>query len=100
MLLSAGDVIIHRFKWQKVWSHPPPEENLRVRGIAWRNDEKLIAIGYNNGFVVLLDIENREEIYSYNLESDITCMHWTNLVKSIIPEIEEEQLVRMILYVY
>lgn len=71
-------MIIHRFKWQKVWSHPPPEENLRVRAIAWRNDEKMLAIGYSNGLITLLDIENHEEIFSLRLTGDITFMCWTN----------------------
>lgn len=71
-------MIIHRFKWQKVWSHPAPEESLRVRAIAWRNDEKMLAIGYSNGLITLLDIENHEEIFTLRLSGDITCMCWTN----------------------
>lgn len=78
VFIFLGDVIIHRFKWQKVWSHPAPEENVRVRAIAWRNDEKMLAIGYSNGLITLLDIENHEEIFSLQLSGDITCMSWTN----------------------
>ncbi|XP_063707416.1 anaphase-promoting complex subunit 4 [Culicoides brevitarsis] len=81
---TKGDIIIHRFKWQKVWTFPAPSDNLVPRTIAWRNDEKLIAVGYNNGLVVLLDIENKEEIYSFHLNCDITCMIWTNCRKPII----------------
>ena len=40
-----GEVMIQRLKWQKVWTLPPPEEGLLVRSIAWRSDEKIIAIG-------------------------------------------------------
>lgn len=87
----VGDIIIHRFKWQKVWSFPAPAENLKTRTISWRNDEKLIAVGYNNGLVVLLDIENKEEVYSFNLNCDISCMIWTNCAKPILnPEDEDD----------
>lgn len=79
-----GDIIIHRFKWQKVWSFPAPAENLKARSISWRNDEKLIAVGYNNGLVVLLDIENKEEVYTCNLNCDISCMIWTNCSKPVL----------------
>lgn len=79
-----GDIIIHRFKWQKVWSFPAPTENLKARSISWRNDEKLIAVGYNNGLVVLLDIENKEEVHTFNLHCDISCMIWTNCSKPVL----------------
>lgn len=79
-----GDIIIHRFKWQKVWSFPAPTENLKARTISWRNDEKLIAVGYNNGLVVLLDIENKEEVHTFNLNCDISCMIWTNCSKPVL----------------
>lgn len=36
---------MQRLNWQKIWSHSPPEKDLKVRGIAWRFDEKVIAIG-------------------------------------------------------
>lgn len=33
--------------------------------------------GYNSGLVVLLDIGSQHEIYSFNLNSDITSFGWT-----------------------
>jgi len=39
-------VIVYRINWQKIWLHAPIQENLLVRGLAWRPDEKIIAIGF------------------------------------------------------
>lgn len=88
--------MIQRLKWQKVWTLSPPEEGLQVRSIAWRSDEKIIAIGtvkyptgflihlhqfnllaYNNGLVLLTDIENNEELHSFKLNQDIKMLCWT-----------------------
>ena len=78
---DKGEIIVHRLKWQKVWQHSPPEEGLKVRGIAWRPLEKVIAIAYNNGIVQLLNLENQNEIHSFNIQSDIDCMNWTHNTK-------------------
>uniref|UniRef100_A0A182JMB5 Uncharacterized protein n=1 Tax=Anopheles atroparvus TaxID=41427 RepID=A0A182JMB5_ANOAO len=74
---EKGEVVLQRLKWQKVWQLSPPEEGLKVRGIAWRPWEKLIAIGYSNGTVLLINIETKEEVHSFSVEADITCMSWT-----------------------
>uniref|UniRef100_A0A336MQA3 Anaphase-promoting complex subunit 4 n=1 Tax=Culicoides sonorensis TaxID=179676 RepID=A0A336MQA3_CULSO len=89
---TKGDVIIHRFKWQKVWSYQAPSENLKARSIAWRNDEKMIAVGYNNGLIVLLDIENKEEVYTLNMECSVSCMLWTNCSNPIITHEESDSI--------
>ncbi|XP_053698159.1 anaphase-promoting complex subunit 4 [Sabethes cyaneus] len=80
---DKGEVILHRLKWQKVWQLSPPEEGLRVRAIAWRPLEKVMAIAYSNGTVLLINIENKEEIYSFNVKSDITCLNWTENTSEI-----------------
>ncbi|XP_055523633.1 anaphase-promoting complex subunit 4 [Wyeomyia smithii] len=80
---DKGEVILHRLKWQKVWQLSPPEEGLRVRAIAWRPLEKVMAIAYSNGTVLLINIENKEEIYSFNVKSDITCLSWTENTSEI-----------------
>ncbi|XP_050071873.1 anaphase-promoting complex subunit 4 [Anopheles maculipalpis] len=74
---EKGEVLLHRLKWQKVWQLGPPEEGLKVRGIAWRPCEKFIAVGYSNGTVLLIDLETREEIHSFTVNTDITCLCWT-----------------------
>ncbi|XP_058130393.1 anaphase-promoting complex subunit 4 [Anopheles ziemanni] len=74
---EKGEVLLQRLKWQKVWQLPPPEEGLKVREIAWRPWEKLIAIGYNNGTILLINIETKEEVYRFSVDADISCMSWT-----------------------
>ncbi|XP_062535829.1 anaphase-promoting complex subunit 4 isoform X2 [Armigeres subalbatus] len=80
---DKGEVILHRLKWQKVWQLSPPEEGLRVRGIAWRPLDKVMAIAYSNGTIILINIENKEEIYNFNIKSDISCMSLTENDKEI-----------------
>uniref|UniRef100_A0A182VQ87 Anaphase-promoting complex subunit 4 n=1 Tax=Anopheles minimus TaxID=112268 RepID=A0A182VQ87_9DIPT len=75
---EKGEVFLHRLKWQKVWQLSPPEDGLKVRGIAWRPCEKFIAIGYSNGTVLLIDLETKEEIHSFSIKTDITCLNWTD----------------------
>lgn len=90
--------MVHRLNCQKLWIHPPPHDCDRVRGIDWRPDEKIIAIGYSNGFVVLLDIENQQEVHSFKLDSDITCLSWTQNSKEMIDNNEKNNLIVNIIY--
>ncbi|XP_035780813.1 anaphase-promoting complex subunit 4-like [Anopheles albimanus] len=78
---DKGEVILQRLKWQKVWQLLPPEEGLKVRGIAWRPGESLIAIGYSNGTILQLDIETKDVVHSFSVQSDISCMNWTDTVE-------------------
>ncbi|KAG4075627.1 hypothetical protein HA402_003452 [Bradysia odoriphaga] len=80
---DKGEVIIRRLNFQRIWTHPPPRDGVKVRGIDFRPDEKIIAIGYSTGLVILLDIGSQHEIYSFNLKSDITCFGWTQNSKEI-----------------
>ena len=88
----TGEVIVHRLHWQKLWIHPPPTESDRVRGIDWRPDEKIIAIGYSSGLVLLLDIENEHEIHAFKLGADITCLGWTQNSTEITDETLQDNL--------
>ena len=57
---------------------PAPEEKLLIRSIAWRMDEKILGIAYNNGLVTLVDIESKEDIHSFEVkDSDIRSICWT-----------------------
>lgn len=71
-----GEVALHRLTWQKVWSFPPPSEGLSVKGMAWRPDGKVIAIGYNNGEILLVDVENKEVLHSTQTQKEVTCISW------------------------
>uniref|UniRef100_A0A182K3T0 Anaphase-promoting complex subunit 4 n=1 Tax=Anopheles christyi TaxID=43041 RepID=A0A182K3T0_9DIPT len=80
---EKGEVLLHRLKWQKVWQLSPPEEGLKVRGLAWRPCEKFIAIGYSNGTILLVDLETKEEIHNFSVNQDITCLSWTENIDEI-----------------
>ncbi|XP_049835951.1 anaphase-promoting complex subunit 4-like isoform X2 [Schistocerca gregaria] len=71
-----GEVALHRLTWQKVWSFPPPSEGLSVKGMAWRPDGKVIAIGYSNGEILLVDVENKEILHSTQTQKEVTCISW------------------------
>ncbi|CAH1783044.1 unnamed protein product [Owenia fusiformis] len=71
-----GEVVLHRLSWQKVWTLAPPGEEIKVRGLAWRPDGKVLAVGYSTGTVQLCDVENSDCIHSITLPHGITCLQW------------------------
>lgn len=42
-----GEVIVQRLNLQVLWVQPPPSDDSKVRGIDWRPDERILAIGEN-----------------------------------------------------
>lgn len=50
-----------------------------------------ICVGYSNGLVVVLDVENYQEINTFNLESDISTVSWTQNVTEIQDDIEDPE---------
>ncbi|XP_056005623.1 anaphase-promoting complex subunit 4-like isoform X2 [Ostrea edulis] len=71
-----GEVVLHRLSWQKVWSIPPPSEEVKVKALAWRPDGKVVAAGYSDGRINLYHIENADTLHSTSLEGEINCMEW------------------------
>lgn len=47
--------------------------------------------GYSNGLVVVLDVENYQEINTFNLEGDISSVSWTQNVTEIQDDIEDPE---------
>lgn len=45
MFFRIGEVIIQRLNWQKIFTFPPPSEDVKVRSLSWQHDETLIAVG-------------------------------------------------------
>lgn len=83
---ERGEVVIYRLNLLKVWVHPPPLAELRVRGLDWRPGEKIVAVGYTNGYVALLDVESQTEIHAFQLHGDIECLCWTQNDKEILDD--------------
>lgn len=72
-----GEVTINRFRWDIPIKIPPPDDRVAVRSIAWRTDEKILAIAYNNGLINLVDIESKDIITSLDVKTDIKSICWT-----------------------
>lgn len=83
---------INRFKWDLPIKIPAPEEKLEVRSLAWRLDEKIIAIAYSNGLITLVDVESKDEIHSFTVDCpDISMICWTQTPVKL-DELEKEMM--------
>lgn len=97
---DKAEVVIYRLNLQKTWVYQAPGPDLQVRGVDWRPDEKIVAVGYSDGWVVLLDIENHHENLSFQLNGDIACLNWTQNYKEIVDDSDSANpLVRMIVFI-
>ncbi|KAK6621678.1 hypothetical protein RUM44_001485 [Polyplax serrata] len=74
---ANGEVALHRLNWLKVWVLAPPAESVTVKGIAWRPDAKVLAIGYSTNEIYLVDVENKEILNKSQHEAEITSLTWT-----------------------
>ncbi|XP_065206566.1 anaphase-promoting complex subunit 4-like [Planococcus citri] len=72
-----GEVTLHRLDWQRVWSLPPPVEELRVTALSWRPDGRVLVIAYNNREVLVVDIEKKVVVHTINAPHDVCFVHWT-----------------------
>ncbi|CAG9822769.1 unnamed protein product [Phaedon cochleariae] len=71
-----GEVALHRLSWTRAWSLSPPKENLQVNSIAWRPDGKVLAVGYSNGEVLLINVENKKVLNVKEAPGEITHIVW------------------------
>jgi len=54
-----------------------------VTALAWRPDGKVLAMGYANGMVRVVDIETEEVLFDQQLhETGVTAISWTQTAKS------------------
>ncbi|XP_035673981.1 anaphase-promoting complex subunit 4-like [Branchiostoma floridae] len=76
---TQGEVWLHRLNWQRVWTLSPPTgttEGQGVTGLAWRPDGQVLGVGYQNGQVVLCDVEKAEVLHTSTLSHPVSCMTW------------------------
>ncbi|KAK7073914.1 hypothetical protein SK128_025570 [Halocaridina rubra] len=71
-----GQVAMHRLSWQRVWVINSQGENVKVTGLAWRPDSKVLAIGYSTGEVTLVDIEDSSTVHKLNVTGEVTSLTW------------------------
>ncbi|KAH8275854.1 hypothetical protein KR018_012128 [Drosophila ironensis] len=79
---EKGEVIIQRLNWQKIVTFPTPGEDVRVRSLSWQMDETLLAVGYSNGKVALLDAESETIISGLIYEDDIKKVYFSKAINS------------------
>ncbi|KAH8411643.1 hypothetical protein KR215_007737 [Drosophila sulfurigaster] len=77
---EKGEVIIQRLNWQKIVTFPTPGEDVRVRSLSWQMDETLLAVGYSNGKVALLDAESETIISGLIYEDDIKKVYFSKAI--------------------
>ncbi|XP_053949584.1 anaphase-promoting complex subunit 4 [Anastrepha ludens] len=78
---DRGEVIIQRLNWQKIVTFPSQGEDIAVRSLGWQLDETVLAAGYSNGRVTLLDAEREDQISMLNFEDDIKRVYFTKAIK-------------------
>lgn len=74
VITSNGEVRLHRMYWQKVWMLP--SKDTRATSLAWKFNGRLLAIGYENGDVNLLEIEKSVVVHSTSSNAAITSLTW------------------------
>ncbi|XP_037937267.1 anaphase-promoting complex subunit 4 [Teleopsis dalmanni] len=79
---DKGEVIIQRLNWQKIVTFPSPGENIFVRSLGWQLDETIVAVGYSNGRVSLLDAEREDVISNLDYEEDIKTVFFSKAINA------------------
>lgn len=102
VITSNGEVRLHRLYWQKVWVIPSKDSHATC--LAWKYNGKILAVGYESGCVLLIEIEKATVIYTINCESKITSLQWSVQKKEglsmvykdcsgeFLPDIDKEDL--------
>lgn len=55
------DISCHRLNWQRIWVHSFTKSNAEPSALCWRPDAGLLAIGFSDGRLVLLETERGEQ---------------------------------------
>jgi len=63
----AGEVVLHRLAWQKVWTLPAIGENIKVQAMAWRPDGKVnysyfVGVHFSVFFLINLTLKMRQAV--------------------------------------
>lgn len=56
---ADGQLCLHRLNWQRLWAVSPESP---VTSLCWRPDGKVLACGYEDGYISLLDVENGDTL--------------------------------------
>lgn len=78
LAFQSGEVSLYRLQWQKVWTAPPPDEEVRCTSLCWRPDGKLLASGYATGRLDIRHIEGKDPINTANVDGEVTSLAWVD----------------------
>ncbi|XP_003742085.1 anaphase-promoting complex subunit 4 [Galendromus occidentalis] len=76
LAFESGEVVVHRHKWQKVWSRPKPEDGVRVTALSWKPDGLNLIIAYSDCHFELVHVESGESLYSINTDDSVLNFNW------------------------
>ncbi|XP_022161335.1 anaphase-promoting complex subunit 4 [Myzus persicae] len=90
-----GEVSLHRLTWQRVWSLAAPKDKTLVTAMAWRPDGKQLAVAYDSGDLLLVDVENKDIAFSKTTEKKVTCLMWVQQEKPQKKDTIDSVLIKM-----
>ncbi|XP_005191552.1 anaphase-promoting complex subunit 4-like [Musca domestica] len=79
---EKGEVIIQRLNWQKIVTFPSPGDDIKVKGLSWQHDETIVAVGYSNGQVSLLDVEREECVSNLRYDDEIKNIYFSKPINA------------------
>lgn len=74
IVTEDGDVWLNRLSWQRVWTKHSSE--YKAISLAWRPDGKVLALGFDQCKVQLVNVENSECLHQYDVESKPEILEW------------------------
>lgn len=79
----SDQISCHRLNWQKIWTHQVTECNGPPSAIHWHPDAALLAVGFCDGFLLLLEPERGEVRSKTKVGAHrITTLSWTEETRS------------------
>lgn len=82
---ADGQLCLHRLNWQRLWAVSPESP---VTSLCWRPDGKVLACGYEDGYISLLDVENGETMQRGKMVAGVaSAIGWVEeQADNIVPE--------------
>lgn len=85
-MFVAGEVALHRLSWTRAWVLSPPKEGATVNGIAWRPDGKVLAVAYDTGSVLLVNIETKAILTRFDINGEVSFISWVQEKPEVKPK--------------
>ncbi|XP_020572737.1 anaphase-promoting complex subunit 4-like [Phalaenopsis equestris] len=80
MVTEDNKILLHRFNWQRLWALSPGKG---ITSLCWRPDGKAIALGLDDGTILLHDVENGKLLRAVKTHSvAVICLNWEEVVQT------------------